>query len=108
MQKICLLVVLAAMVFGCGSTGDVGGAIPETKGIPSSYPTSQPKPPEPPPSDVNNGPDPNDCGVEYITLKDGKGNEYLLEITIPCDPWANIYKGCPAPLFDDNVIISTH
>jgi len=107
MQKICLLVVLAAMVSGCGSTGDVE-VPPEINSIPSSHPTSQPKPPEPPPSNTNNGPDPNDCGVEYITLKDGKGNEYLLEITIPCDPWANIYKGCPSPLFDDNVIISTH
>jgi hypothetical protein len=95
MQKICRLIFMAAMIVGCGATDEVP---PEVKGVPSSYPTSQPKPPEPPPSNIDNGPNPNDCGVEYIVLKDGKGNEYLLEIVIPCDPWANIYKGCPPPL----------
>ena len=97
MQKICRLIFMAAAIVGCGAPGDTGISH-DIPGIASSYPTSQPKPPEPPPSNTNNGPDPNDCGVEYITLKDGKGNEYLLEITIPCDPWANIYKGCPSPL----------
>ena len=44
------------------------------------------------------GPDPNQCGVDYIVLLGKNGETYIVEIPIPCDPLANIYKGCPAPL----------
>jgi len=58
-----------------------------------------PQPPAPPESSKHDEWYPNfwHCGTEQIEIQDPKGNKHLIELPIPCDPWADIYRGCPAP-----------
>jgi len=39
-----------------------------------------------------------DCGVDYITTQGPDGQTIIVEVRIPCDPLADLYKGCPAPM----------
>ena len=41
------------------------------------------------------------CGVEYIEEKGPQGESIVLEIPMQCDPLADIYKGDPAPGFNE-------
>jgi hypothetical protein len=37
------------------------------------------------------------CGYEFIESIGPQGEIFLIEVQIPCDPSADIYKGCPQP-----------
>lgn len=39
-----------------------------------------------------------DCGVDYVVTRGPQGETIIVEVRIPCDPLADIYIGCPAPL----------
>jgi len=38
------------------------------------------------------------CGVDYIVTKGPAGETIIVEVRIPCDPLADFYIGCPAPI----------
>jgi hypothetical protein len=67
------------------SVGGYTGAYPEYV-VSSSSSTS---------NDYDN---PWNCGTEWILLKDPEGKLFYVEIYRNCDPFADIYKGCPSPL----------
>lgn len=41
--------------------------------------------------------DPWICGSEWIKSIGPEGETILIEVQLPCDPTADVYKGCPQP-----------
>ena len=42
-------------------------------------------------------PNPWNCGYEWIMIKGPNGETIISQIPLKCDPFADIYKGCPVP-----------
>jgi len=94
--------LLIALVSCAVEMGEIAGADDTEKVINKSDSSGGPYPP---PSDgFSEGPseykpDPWRCGSDWYELKDSQGNSYIIELPIPCDPLADIYRGCPGPDF---------